>query len=89
MATKIRTICVYSFYATGIKFQTNIFISDLIASFQRHICLASLKRHRFARRCDNANDVLMNWQTWIDVADRKYRTIGVPVIAKVKIATKR
>ena len=50
MATKIRTICIYSFYTTSIKFQTNIFISDLIAFFQCHKCLASLKRHRLARR---------------------------------------
>ena len=31
----------------------------------------------------------MHWQTWIEVTDRKYRTIGIPVIAKIKIATKR
>ena len=50
MATKIGTICVHSFDATGLELQTNILESDLIAIFQCHDCLASLKRHRLARR---------------------------------------
>ena len=89
MATKIGTISIDSFNATGIEFQTNIFKSDLIAIFQCHKGLASLKCHRLARCSDNANDVLMNRQAWIDITDRKYRPIGIPIIAKIKISTKR
>jgi len=88
MATKISTICTYSFYATGLKLQTNIFKSNLIAFFQCHECLASLKCHRFTSRRYDANDIFVNRQTWIDITDRKYRTIGIPAIAKIKIATK-
>ena len=89
MAAKSGTICIHNFYATGIKFETGIFKCDLIAILQCDKCLTSLKCHRVSGRCDSANDVFVDWQTRIDIANRKNRTIGVPAVAKIRITTKR
>ena len=75
--------------AAGLEPQANVLEGDLIASRQRQKRLAPLERHRFAGGGDDADDVFVNRQARVHIADRKYGAVGIPAVAEVEIAAKR
>ncbi len=89
VAAKIGTICTDRADAACVENKANTLEPDLLAPVQGDHRCTSLKRNRPSRCCHHPDDVLMDWQSRIDIAHRKDRTIGVAAVAKVEIPAKR